>query len=115
MDMHNYPWDLELAESRGWDRDAHLFALSLEDEDLIALTHPTNWLTEDEVENVAQRAHDALMPAEDWERIERERTLYCVECFDPITRADIARHARMHMVGTDGLAARGTATWPPVL
>lgn len=53
MNMDNYPWDLALAERRGWPREAHRVALETGNEDLIALTHPTNYLTEDEVENPA--------------------------------------------------------------
>lgn len=49
--MDSYPWDLPLAASRGWDRDAHRLALESGDIDAISLTHPTNWLTEDEVEH----------------------------------------------------------------
>ena len=48
--MDKYPWDLALAESRGWPREAHRIALETGNEDLIALTHPTNYLNEDEVE-----------------------------------------------------------------
>lgn len=48
--MDHYPWDLDLAASRGWDRAAHEAALAAGDEDAIGLTHPTNWLDEDEVE-----------------------------------------------------------------
>ena len=43
-------WDLHAAKARGWDYEAHFRALLAEDEDAIALTHPTNWLTEEEVE-----------------------------------------------------------------
>lgn len=43
-------WDLAAAERRGWDREAHFAALLSGDEDAISLTHPTNWLTEAEVE-----------------------------------------------------------------
>ena len=39
-----------LAASRGFDRAAHVAALESDDEDAIGLTHPFNWLTEDEVE-----------------------------------------------------------------
>ena len=48
--MADYPWDLHAAKARGWDYEAHFRALLAEDEDAIALTHPTNWLTEEEVE-----------------------------------------------------------------
>lgn len=51
--LEDYPWDLDLAESRGWDRQAHQEAIESGDEDRIGLTHPTNWLTEDEVEHPA--------------------------------------------------------------
>lgn len=47
MNIDNYPAEaVALAESRGYDPSAHAAALV---EDDIALTHPTNWLTEDEV------------------------------------------------------------------
>jgi len=54
LSMDNYPerWTA-LAEPRGWDRDAHAAALASGDIDAIALTHPVNWLTEDEMENAA--------------------------------------------------------------
>jgi uncharacterized protein YktB (UPF0637 family) len=45
-----YVWDLAAAQRRGYDPAAHFAALLAEDEDAIALTHPTNWLTEEEVE-----------------------------------------------------------------
>lgn len=48
--MDKYPWNLNVAESRGWPREAHRVALATGNEDLIAMTHPTNWLTEAEVE-----------------------------------------------------------------
>ncbi len=37
---------------RGWDYMAFIDALDRADEDEIALTHPMNWMTEDEVENM---------------------------------------------------------------
>ena len=49
--MDQYPWDLDLAEQRGWSREAHQRALDSGGLDEIALTHPTNWLTEDEVDD----------------------------------------------------------------
>ena len=52
LGMSYYPWDLKLAESRGWSHFEHQAALDSGDEDQIALTHPTNWLTESEVEDV---------------------------------------------------------------
>ena len=39
-------------EERGWDYMAFIDALNVVDEDQITLTHPTNWMTEDEVENM---------------------------------------------------------------
>jgi hypothetical protein len=50
-DMSKYdPAKVAIAVERGWDRDAHQAALEANDEDQIGLTHPYNWLTEDEVE-----------------------------------------------------------------
>ena len=37
---------------RGFDYMAFIDALNTVDEDAMALTHPTNWMTEDEVENM---------------------------------------------------------------
>lgn len=47
----NYPakW-IESATERGYDHEAHQNALLSNNEDTIALTHPANWLTEEEVE-----------------------------------------------------------------
>ncbi len=42
--------DIWRARSRGYDDDAHRAALEANDEDAISLTHPFNWLTEEEVE-----------------------------------------------------------------
>lgn len=49
-DMTKYPphW-IPLALGRGWDQEAHQQALDSGDWDKIAVTHPTNMLTEDEV------------------------------------------------------------------
>jgi hypothetical protein len=47
----DFGWDLDLAARRGWNSGAHFAALLAEDEDAISLTHPTNWLTEEEVES----------------------------------------------------------------
>lgn len=80
--MEQYPWDLDLAESRGWPREAHRIALTTGNEDLIGLTHPTNWLTEDEVENptVSNKCILCYMPApEDGPDIDGKRAH--VECF----------------------------------
>jgi len=41
---------LQLARERGWPEDAHKAACEANDMDAITLTHPANWLTEDEVE-----------------------------------------------------------------
>ena len=42
---------VDVAEPRGYDHGAHLRALAYGTEDDIALTHPSNWLTEEEVES----------------------------------------------------------------
>ena len=44
------PAVIAVAQSRGYDHDAHLRALAGDSEDVMSLTHPANWLTEDEVE-----------------------------------------------------------------
>lgn len=50
----NYPDSaLALARSRGWDDRAHEDAIVATDEDAIALTHPYNWLSEQEAEDAA--------------------------------------------------------------
>jgi hypothetical protein len=41
-----------MLEERGWSHIAFIDALNAMDEDAIALAHPTNWMTEDEVENM---------------------------------------------------------------
>ncbi len=43
---------VDVLEERGWSHVAFIDALNLADENQIALTHPTNWMTEDEVENM---------------------------------------------------------------
>lgn len=43
---------LALAKTRGYDDAAHRAALAAADEDLVTLTHPSNFLTEDEVEGM---------------------------------------------------------------
>lgn len=49
----NYPrWAVLLAQARGYDEMAHIAALGAGDEDAISLTHPYNWLTEEEVESI---------------------------------------------------------------
>ncbi len=48
--ISRYPWRLDEATARGWDRAAHVAALQTGDVDAIALTHPANWLSEDEIE-----------------------------------------------------------------
>lgn len=49
---------LAIAASRGFDADAHVEALLGTNEDQVALTHPANWLTEDEVEAASGAAHE---------------------------------------------------------
>ena len=43
---------VDVLEERGWSHVDFIDALNRMDEDAIALTHPTNWMTEDEVENM---------------------------------------------------------------
>jgi hypothetical protein len=44
-----YPVEaLEIAMSRGWDPDKHIDALLGMNDDEIGLSHPSNWLNEDE-------------------------------------------------------------------
>ena len=43
---------ISLAASRGYNAEAHREALFAKDTDAIALTHPANWLTEEEVESL---------------------------------------------------------------
>ncbi len=45
-----HPRTLALVADRGFDADQHRAALASGDEDLIGLTHPINWLTEEEAE-----------------------------------------------------------------
>jgi hypothetical protein len=42
-----------IAQSRGWNPDEHAVALSANDVDQISVTHPYNFLTEDEVEQIS--------------------------------------------------------------
>jgi hypothetical protein len=47
----NYPaWAITRALERGYDHPAHIRALYANDVDAISLTHPYNWLTEQEAE-----------------------------------------------------------------
>lgn len=49
--MLAYPFEaVRLAEERGWDFDAHRAAIEAGDDNAISLTHPINWLTEEEAE-----------------------------------------------------------------
>ncbi len=49
--MENYPPEaLVMASMRGWVYSTHQTALDSGNEDMITLTHPINWLTEDEAE-----------------------------------------------------------------
>lgn len=71
MTTADYPgWAIELALTRGYDHPAHIRALRSEDVDNISLTHPYNWLNEDEVETIDRmRAQGArLHPYETPER-----------------------------------------------
>lgn len=43
---------VDILTERGWDYIAFIDALNTANENEIALTHPTNWMTEDEVENM---------------------------------------------------------------
>lgn len=43
---------VDVLQERGWSHVDFIDALNIADEDQIALTHPTNWMTEDEVENM---------------------------------------------------------------
>lgn len=53
MNADSYPVHaLTLAQTRGYDHDAHLAALESGDIDEVGLTHPYNWLTEQEVEDI---------------------------------------------------------------
>jgi len=59
----HYPAEaIALAQSRGYDPDEHAAALAEDAEcgcggsDDIVLTHPTNWLTEEEVESLWDNA-----------------------------------------------------------
>ena len=53
------PKAMALAVARGYDDEAHQAALRARDQDAIALTHPSNWLQEAEVE--------ALLSPHAWE------------------------------------------------
>jgi len=44
---------MEVAEARGWDREAHTQAMLSGDKDRMALTHPSNWMSKDEWEEIA--------------------------------------------------------------
>jgi hypothetical protein len=49
--VHGYTdAQMSTATSRGWESERHFRALEAGDEDAIGLTHPFNYLTEDEVE-----------------------------------------------------------------
>lgn len=51
---YTYPeWVISLAATRGYDDAAHRAALDAQDVDQVSLTHPYNWLTEDEVEGLS--------------------------------------------------------------
>lgn len=50
--MDTYLVAAEIAESRGWDRAAHEAALKSRDEDEVAITHPINYLSEEEWEEL---------------------------------------------------------------
>ena len=43
---------IDILTERGWDYIAFIDALHSANMDQITLTHPTNWMTEDEVENM---------------------------------------------------------------
>jgi hypothetical protein len=43
---------VDVLTERGWSHTAFIDALNAMNENAIALTHPTNWMTEDEVENM---------------------------------------------------------------
>lgn len=47
-----HPRTLALVRTRGFDEVAHHFALEKDDEPLITLTHPSNFLTEEEMEGL---------------------------------------------------------------
>lgn len=78
---------MAIAVSRGYDDDAHQAALRADDQDAVAMTHPSNWLEEDEVE--------ALLSPHAWETDDPRgapplgHTLPCKLCGLP-------RHAPIH-------------------
>ena len=70
---------LAVAASRGYDDDAHRAALaaamSEADWDAIGLTHPANWLTEDEVEHGLGARMCATIDCSN-----RTNGTYCADC-----------------------------------
>jgi hypothetical protein len=67
--LAGYPehW-LRLAKQRGWSQDMHLTALRHGDENEIAATHPTNFLSEAEVDGRSDE--EQLARAEHYEGVE---------------------------------------------